>query len=155
MQQTSSKKIPAFIFGLVILFMILDFIFITIAYQTYTGLYTENYFQKGVEVDKLKNQLVYKGSTRWKANITLDYTNTKLFFKLTDHDGKPIAHAQVIAKVLRPVTNKYDFLIDFHESEPGVYQSPIKFPKTGQWDIRIKAQYDNQEFITTKRVVVN
>ena len=155
MQQASSKKIPVLIFGLVILFMIIDFIFITIASQTYTGLYTENYFQKGVDVDKLKNQLVYKESTRWKENLTLDYTNTKLFFKLTDHDGKPIAHAQVIAKVIRPVTNKYDFLIDLKESEPGVYQSIIKFPEAGQWDIRVKAKLNDHEFITTKRVLIN
>jgi len=155
MQQTSSKKIPVFIFGLVIFFMIIDFIFITIASQTYTGLYTENYFQKGVDVDKLKNQAVYKESTKWKEIVTLDFTNTNLAFKLTDHNGQPIANAQVTAKVLRPVTNKYDFLIELKEIEPGVYQSAIKFPEAGQWDIRIKAKHNNQEFITTKKVLIN
>ena len=155
MQQKSSKKIPVFIFGLIILFMIIDFIFITIASQTYTGLYTENYFQKGVDVDKLKNQAVYKEPSGWKGKITLDHPCTNLAFKLTDHDGNPIINAQVTAKIIRPVTNKYDFLLDLHESEAGIYQSAIRFPEAGQWDIRIKAKYNEQEFITTKKVSIN
>lgn len=148
--------IPFLILSLVIFFMIMDFIFIGIASKTYSGLFTENYFQKGIEQNKTKNQQVYKKSTNWNATITFDKHHNYLAFKLSDHNKQPISNAIVNAKLIRPVTAKFDFIINLKESkQPGSYESQITFPLPGQWDIRVKANFNNHEFIMTKRVLID
>jgi len=162
------SKIPYYFIALIGTFMLLDFAFVTLAKLTYTGVYTENHFKKGVDFNKIYSSEVYIGDNSWNSQVTLNQTILKdtiklpleinapqeLNFHFTDNQNKPIKDAIVIGKLLRPVTDKYDTEFNFHEVSKGLYSTKVSFPIKGQWHIRIKAVSDNKEYISTAKVII-
>lgn len=136
------------------LFMLLDVAFVTLAQKTYTGVYTENYYQKGVDFDKINRQGIYKDKMGWKGEISYDAKRKIIKFTLRDHEGRLLSVDKVVAKILRPVTHDFDQVVTLNERAFGVYEVSHEFAGIGQWDIRIKAFKDNQEFITAKRIIL-
>lgn len=132
--------------------MLLDGIFVYFAHQTYTGPYTENAFQKGLDFDKINQQSIYQQQTAWHAEIAVQ--DDRITLHLTDPDGRNISDAKVLAKVVRPATNRYDQVLELKAQGDGFYNCDFVFPAPGQWEIRVKASYQDQEFITSKRVMI-
>lgn len=163
------SKIPYYFIALIGTFMLLDFAFVTLAKLTYTGVYTDNHYKKGVDFNKIYSSEVYHGNSSWhnvttlgklelteETKLTLDINNPhELAFRFIDNKNEPIEGAIVIGKLLRPVTDKYDTEFNFHEVSKGFYSTKISFPMKGQWHIRIKAISDNKEFITTAKIVIS
>lgn len=141
----------AFVAGIV-LFMVLDLAFIALAKKTYTGVYTENYYQKGVDFSKLNRQSIYRDKTGWKAEIVYNEASHELKFYISSA-GKPLVVDRVLAKIMRPVTNKFDVVFEMQAVGEGVYALKHEFVGKGQWEVRIKASKGSEEHITTKRWV--
>ncbi len=163
------SKIPYYIIALIGTFMLLDFAFVTLAKLTYTGVYTDNHYKKGLDFNKIYGAEIYVGDNSWNSQITLNQTILKdtiklplkihepqeLYFHFTDHQNKPIKNAIVMGKLIRPVTDAYDTEFKFHEIKNGLYNTKISFPMKGQWHIRVKALSDNKEFVTTAKIVIS
>jgi len=142
------------IFGLVALAMLLDLGFITLAQKTFSGVYTDNYYQKGVDFDKINRQGIYQDKIGWKSDIMYNEDTRQVTLRLRDANGAALAGAEVKAKVMRPVTNKFDHLLDMTELSPGLYGAKVDFLENGQWEIRVKAQLDGKEYINSRRFMV-
>lgn len=129
--------------------MLLDFGFVYLSQITYTGVYTDNHYKKGLNFNQIYKSEIYQDQTGWKS--TIDFKNNKLTFSLHDSNGQPILGAHVVAKVIRPVTDKHDQTLPLHE-ENGVYTAKLSLPLPGQWEIRVKATQNTQEYIATRRI---
>jgi nitrogen fixation protein FixH len=163
------SKIPYYLIGLIVTFMLLDIAFVTLAKMTYTGIYTENHYKKGMDFNRIYSSEIYKGEHSWNNKTTINTillvdelklpldisTPQELSFYLTDHQNKPISNAKVIGKLIRPVTDKHDSAFTLQETSRGNYSTKINFPLKGQWHIRIKAILDDKEYISTARIIVN
>lgn len=150
MKKLNPKLIPFFILSFVGFFMLLDGLFVYYAHKTYTGHYTDNAYQKGLDFDKINKQSVYQPKTAWQCEIFSNGEVIKVVLK--DAEGRYINNAQVSAKIVRPTTNKYDQVVDLRFVNDGTYEAQHHFAGKGQWDIRVKAVSNDDEFITTKRV---
>lgn len=146
------KYIPIAFLAFVILFMLLDFMFVYLAGATYTGVYTENYYQKGIDFDKINRQSVYNDKTGWLGEIS--YKDGYIAFTLRDNTGNLIKVEQVIAKVMRPTTHEFDQITKLDEVGIGKYQVRHEFDELGQWDIRVKARSGKDEYVTSRRIIV-
>ncbi len=163
------SKIPYYFIALIGTFMLLDFAFVTLAKLTYTGVYTDNHYKKGMDFNKIYGSEVYSDKTGWRSQAKLstkilgDETKLKvslerpqdLIFQLLDKNGRPISEANVMGKLLRPVTDKYDSVLEFKEISKGLYKSNLSIPMNGQWHIRIKAGIEGKEFVSTYKIIVN
>ena len=148
--------------------MLLDIAFVTLAKMTYTGVYTENHYKKGMDFNKIYSSEIYKGEHSWHSNFTVNKTTLKdeiklslkintpqeLNFYLTDHKNNPISNAKVIGKLIRPVTDKHDSAFTLQEVSKGNYSAKISFPLRGQWHIRVKAMLDDKEYINTAKIII-
>lgn len=152
MSRFNPKLIPFFILSFIAFFMLLDGIFVYFAHQTYTGPYTDNAFQKGLDFDKINQQSIYQQQTAWQAVI--DAQDGAITLHLTDADHRNISDATVLVKVVRPATNRYDQVLELKAQGDGIYNGDFVFPAPGQWEIRVKASFQDQEFITSKRVLI-
>lgn len=133
-------------------FMVLDIWFVNLAFKSYSGTYTDNHYQKGVDFNKVYKSGIYNDKTGWKGLITVSKNFDKLLFTLKDSKGVAISNADVKAKLIRPVTTKFDKIFDLTESDLGHYESPINLELDGQWEIRVKASKDGNEYVSTIRI---
>lgn len=146
--------IPWAIALFIAMFMLLDIIFVGFAQKTFTGLYTDNYYQKGVDFDKINRQSIYQNKTGWKADIVYDDKTKEIRYYLYDVNNIALSADVVLAKVMRPATHKFDEFIELQKISPGIYFTKYDFKDSGQWEIRIKTIKDSKEFITAKRIII-
>ena len=124
--------IPWFFVLLIGTFMLLDIAFVNLAFKSYSGTYTDNHYQKGVDFNKVYQSGIYNDKTGWKGEITVSKNFDKVMFTLKDAKGVAISSANVKAKLLRPVTTQFDKLFELTESSNGIYESPLTLELQGQ-----------------------
>jgi nitrogen fixation protein FixH len=146
------KKIhQAFLmFGLVGAFLLLDIVLYAVAKHSYSGIFTENYYQKGIDYDKNHNKAMYDKINGWK--ITTIHNNQIQKIKVDTHG---IGGAQVIVKIMSPVKTSQDQEIILKEIKLGHYEGDCKPLLPGQWLIRTKVAYQGEEFTSEKRVFIS
>lgn len=149
-----SKKslIPWIFIALVGIFMLLDFAFVKLAYHSYSGTYTDNHYQKGVDYNKVYKSGIYDDKTGWHGIAEFGEDYSSIIFKLMDSEERPITDADVQAKILRPVTADYDMLIQLKNIGNGFYTGVLNLPLEGQWEIRVRATKGNDEYVMTERI---
>jgi len=147
------KKTPLIILLFFLVLISLDSLFIYIAKSTYSGVYTENHYQKGVDFEKLNKLPIYDKNTGWKGTIKYSDLNKTITVTLVDKDKKNVELQSIEAKALRPVTDKYDFQIKLKKNGKE-YSAPVNFPLKGQWEIRVKAITKAHTFIFSETIHV-
>ena len=93
--------IPWAIALFVLLFMLLDIGFVGFAQKTFTGLYTDNYYQKGVDFDKINRQGLYQNQAGWKADIVYNEKIQEIRYYLYDGKGRAFSADKVLAKIMQ------------------------------------------------------
>lgn len=149
-----SAYLPWMIFSLVALFMLFDLGFIALAQKTFSGVYTDNYYQKGVDFDKINRSSIYQDKTGWKSEIMYNEDSRQVSVRLHTANGEGVSGVRVQAKVIRPVTSKFDQILDMVEWSPGLYGAHLDLPENGQWEIRVKARFEGEEYISSRRFMV-
>jgi nitrogen fixation protein FixH len=150
-----NKKIPFFIITFFLLIILLDSIFIYIAKRSYSGVYTTNHYQKGVDFDKLNKLPIYHLKTGWKGELNYDPNHGNLEIKILDQNNDPVKLQSIEVKALRTVTDKYDFSIAVKEQSPNIFTANLFFPLKGKWELRVKVKAENQTFIFSKTIVLD
>lgn len=75
-------------------------------------------------------------------------------FDLSDRGGKPLQGGQVVINAQWPGSKSFDFNGVLHETAAGHYVGSMIFPRTGNWDLVIKAQHKDSLFDLEQRVFV-
>lgn len=143
--------IVPFLFGLVVFFMLMDVFFIGIAVKTFSGVQTENAYQKGVDFDKIHNQEIYDKDIGWKVKLHLNDLQNKIQLDLSDKVNVPITGAKIQAKIISPVTAKFDQALFLKEVSEGKYEANFQPKYKGQFEVRIKAVVGKIEYITSEK----
>ena len=124
-----------------LLIIAVNTVFITQALSTHSGVITDKPYEKGLAYNDMLAQ------AKGQANIN-DQTNFKdntLRWVLSDEDGHPV-DAVVHARMIWPVKSGLDFEVPLQQIEKGVYQAQIDFPKQGQWQAKLGATWNNQNY---------
>jgi nitrogen fixation protein FixH len=148
----SDKWIPWYFVAFFVVLAILDGIFVTIAFSTHTGVVTQNAYQKGLDYNKVIAASERQKENGWKSNISLE--GSLLGFELNDVNGHAIENAKVTAYMVRATQAGHDFLHRLPYGSNGRYEDHIIFPLKGQWDITVVAEWKNETYQQTQRVVV-
>lgn len=88
------------------------------------------------------------------ARFILLASPAEMQFELNDRNGQPIQGGQVEIKAQWPGDPSFDFKDSLQESAPGKYAGSMKFPRAGNWDLLIRAQYDGRQFDMEQKVFV-
>jgi nitrogen fixation protein FixH len=152
MARFKAKYIPYLFVLFVILYVSLDCFFVYLASSTYSGPYTSRAFQKGLDFDKINKESMALDDLGWQ--VEAKYRSSTLMVVAKDKAGKDIKDAVVLVKVVRPVTDKYDQVLEL-TYEDGKYLATYLFPQKGVWELRVKIKKDDIEYIKTFRVFVS
>lgn len=144
----SPKYIPILIILIFVIFIGLDAVFVYLAKVTYTGVATENAYQKGMYIFRKAEA----PDAQWKVNI--NYHKQQLLVSIPNMDWNI---TKVEAKIIRPVTNKYDkyYILKKHANHYSLYVAEVDELAAGQWEIRVRIFNDkNGEKIFARRIII-
>ncbi len=150
------SRIPYFFFAFFAVIVAVNFTYIFIAKKTWTGLATENSYQKGLHYNRSIEEAKEQKSLGWSADIKYNSAESKkgdIVVVLKDKNSKTIQGAKVSVNFKRPTQEGYDFKKNLEEKD-GTYRANISFPLRGQWDIEILAIKNQKAFQETKRYVI-
>lgn len=140
-------------FGIVFL---VDAAFIYASKKTWRGEFTESGYQKGKDYNKTILAVKKQKELGWKMDIgykKIGENFAEIKVCVTDSLQKPLKNAKLVAKLIRPTQEGFDFKQDFMEKND-CYVSKIKFPLSGVWDTEIQVFKDKNVMQQVKRYVV-
>ncbi|ANB01423.1 FixH family protein [Ectothiorhodospira sp. BSL-9] len=73
----------------------------------------------------------------WLEAPRLDEAST-FQVKVTDREGEPVRRAQIVGEFMRPSDERMDQVFEMHEVGPGLYQTQLRFPAPGRWDLLLQ-----------------
>jgi nitrogen fixation protein FixH len=157
-KNNSAKPVLWFFIIFFSTFIIVDIAYIIIAEKTWRGLATKDGYKKGLNYNENIAGAKQQKALGWKMQIQYSATSSKngnLEIILTDKNHNKIKNAQIIAKIKRPVQDGFDFSVPLKfNQKTSFWQSPIKFPLIGQWDIEIIAEKNGNVYQDGKRLVI-
>jgi len=159
-KQINKEKslIPWIFIGAFSLILLVDLFYIYLASSTWQGLYTENSYQKGLNYNQTLSAIDDQEKLGWDLAIKYENISPKKGILLIDlhKDGNIISGANLVAKIVRPVSAGHDFSIplSFNKMQKK-YQAVVSFPLKGQWDIEIIAKKDGLIYQDKKRFIIH
>ena len=140
------------ILGFFAVFMVVDGFFWYLASDSHTGLVTEQPYEKGLAYNDTVAASDAQLALGWSSTIRLN--GSDVVAVLTDKDGAAITGAMLNVEFTRPTVEGYDFSEVLAETSGGVYMSTVDFPLDGQWDVRIFASWNEQQYQKSTRLMV-
>lgn len=125
--------------------------FTYVAKTTYTGLVTEQAYEKGLAY----NRTIEKADAQAALglNSRIEYSNGQVVFSLRDRDERPVSGAKVTGVFFRPVHDGMDVSFEMKEDSEA-YRAAISPPEKGLWEVRLRAVTVQGEYQASQRIVV-
>ncbi len=127
-------------FGTIIL---VNLIFVYFALDTWTGLSTENAYQKGLKYNQTLAARDAQRDLGWQAEVslaTLADGTEQLSVMVRDRTGGAISGLVVAGSLRRPTHEADDRQVVLVEQEGGRYNAPLNLPLRGNWDLDLSAR---------------
>lgn len=146
--------------SLIAVVLLVNITFITLAVVTNPGLVTDDYYEKGQNLEETilkranaRKALAWTYSTDFPANPIINRKEIYRF-SIVDKAGLPVTNADVLLKAYRPSDVNADFNLAMNEPAPGVYEADVRFPLKGMWEITIKISHGQDDYDFTRRASV-
>lgn len=151
-----SRLVLGILFTFFAIVFAINFTYIYISQKTWRGIYTPDSYRKGLEYNKTLEYVKSQKELGWILEIK--YVNSQnnageLTACLFDKNHRAIKNAKLVAKIIRPTQEGYDFTQDLIPKN-NCYFTKINFPLKGQWIFEIQAFKDDNVFQEVKRYVV-
>ncbi|MGE0754327.1 MAG: FixH family protein [Alphaproteobacteria bacterium] len=150
--QPRDKWIPWYFVVFFLLLFILDGIFVYLALSSHRGVVTEQAYQKGLQYNETVEAANQQAALGWQGAIT--HENGAVLFALRDAQETPISKARVTAYFSRPTQAGSDFSLTLDSLQKGLYGKTVSFPVKGQWDVKIVATWNQQQYQQRRRILV-
>ncbi|OIQ96609.1 FixH [mine drainage metagenome] len=153
---------PFIFVGVFLVVLAINLIMAYSAVHTFSGLQTEDAYEKGLEFNKILAQRRAQAELGWKVEAVLlphDAANTErhdadLTVSYADRAGHPVAGLTVTARMVRPARSGHDLSVSLVEREPGKYVALVPLPLPGQWDMTVRADRGDVRYKLEQRVLV-
>lgn len=121
------------------LIIIVNAIFIYSALTSHSGVVTKNPYEKGLAF----NDTLKKASAQPDLDHKVSYLDGVLRWELPMHDSV------VVARIVRPVRDGYDFDLVLPHVGDGVYEAKLDLPMPGIWTANLKVIWNGKKFQTS------
>ncbi len=89
----------------------------------------------------IKNNIAFDKKYSLTYDITLSTNGSKLIYKITTKEGKPVDNAKLTLVISRPTKEFKDIKLNPVSVKNGVYTfENIKLPKEGRWNLLLKVE---------------
>jgi nitrogen fixation protein FixH len=159
-RSTSAWRSPWVIgwIALIVVVLLANGTMIFFAFLTNPGLVTEDYYERGREVERTIVTRAQEGPG-WLMRIDTPSDVragevTKIRYFVVDKAGQPVTPDQVTYFAYRPSDAARDFSVPMTEEARGRYVAEVRFPLGGVWDGMVGVRSDGEEYVVGQRVSV-
>jgi nitrogen fixation protein FixH len=145
----SDRFIPLYIVAFFVAQAVAFSWFYHIATSTYTGVVTENAYEKGLKYNDVIAETEREAKLGWHADISKADGGLRAVLK--DKDGQPLTGAKVRLWLVRPVQDGIDQHLNMTETAPGTYFVAAT-ARPGLWDTELRAERQGVAWQTSKRL---
>lgn len=127
------------------------------AQDTFSGLETENAYERGLDYNKALSAEVAQERLGWHdvAAISGEAGGQRtLHVRLTDRDGRPLNDLALDAHLVRPSSAGMDVTLSPKAIGDGIYEVEFTLPAPGQWDLRLVARRGDVAWQRSQRLFV-
>lgn len=110
-----------------------------------------NRYNKTVDAQITRGWKVHKG---WMADAVATKP-TPFRVEVVDKQDEPVRGAEIVIRFMRPADKRQDFSSKLAEIKPGIYQSDIKVPEPGLWEVVIDIHRGGEQHEIRARTEVN
>ncbi len=151
-----SRLVLTILFTFFAVVFAINFLYIYLAQKTWTGVWTQNSYQKGLEYNKTLEYVKHQKELGWK--FAIKYANSapnmgELQVCLFDKKSQKIVDAKLVVKIVRPTQEGLDFSQNLLPQD-GCYFARINFPLKGQWVLEVQGFKGDDVLQEVKKYVV-
>jgi len=117
--------------------------FVYLALDTFSGLSTEDPYQRGLAYNDTLRAAEAQHALGWKVAVSaaaLDGGRQRIVADFADRRGAPLDDLTVAGTLRRPAQEGYDQQMALARSAPGRYTADATPPLAGQWDLVLHAR---------------
>ena len=132
----------------------------TVAYlalDTAPGLVTEHPFELGNGYNEVLARGAAQDALGWQGAVHFLAGGPALGtleVRMRDAAGRPLAGLQARAELVRPVEDLPAIETTLSAAEPGRYVAPVRLPRQGQWQVRVRLTRGEDSFLFGQRIFV-
>ncbi|MCK5574981.1 MAG: FixH family protein [Sphingomonadales bacterium] len=154
--ETKKSLIPWIFVGFFVVLFAVNIVFVTLAYDSYSGLADEDPYGRGVAYNKNLAAEEAQMAMGWAVRLekTRDDAGGLLRLHTAGQDGTPLARAGVIAKLYRPVIEGMDQNLTFADMGQGVFEARLDDVPKGNWELRVLIKADDLSYRFSQRVIL-
>ena len=131
-------------------------VFIYLAVESFTGLSTDNPYQRGLEYNQTLAARQAQAALGWQGTIAYAEKADgagRLAATLHTAGGLPLEDLRVTGQIRRPTHDGLDQDLVLTRSAAGTYATDITLPERGQWDVTLVAESrDGKRFEMVQRL---
>lgn len=148
------------VIGLIIVVLVVNIGFISLAYITNPGLVDKDYYEKGQDYEEnmakyraARSALGWNYQTVFPKNPVL---NKRELYRLAvvDKVGEPLTAANISVSAYRPSDASADFKVELSEIAAGIYEGYMTYPLKGIWEITVDIKREQDRYDFTRRASI-
>lgn len=150
MKKDKASFIPILFIVFIVTFIAIDSIYIYVAKSTYSGVYTKDHYQKGIDYAKA-NASGLVGEDQ-EVEVDGKIAGSKMNFQVKKL-GQEFDFDEVKIKAIRPVNDKDDRLMQVQNRDKQAFSVDLGDLDNGQWELRVKVSKSGQDYYNKFRVI--
>ncbi len=162
--ERTSRWIPFVLFSGLGVAVVVNGIFVWFALTSWTGLTTEDHYQKGLHYNDALAAQDQQNQLGWTAKVTFEpddgagvpagSASGRLLVTVQDRDGRPVTDLAMVAAWRRPTHEGYDQDLALRATGAGRYTAAVDVPLLGIWDVHVQAARRSDRYQTHARLYV-
>ncbi|HVI51629.1 MAG TPA: FixH family protein [Candidatus Sulfotelmatobacter sp.] len=166
MNTTTSRRpgwwYPYIFVGVFLVVLAVNLVMASSAVRTFTGLQTEQAYDKGLAYNQVLAQAKEQEKLGWTVDAQVvphDPSNAQrhdadVTVSYLDKAGQPVKGLSVQAEIVRPTQAGHDLKVDLVEKTAGQYVALAPLDMPGQWEISVIARLGETQYKFSQRVLV-
>lgn len=141
--------------------MAVNFTMAYFAVHTFSGLSTEQAYEKGLAYNNVLAMAEKQKALGWTVGAEIEPRpaarsthRTEVRVSFRDKDGQPVTGLSVDAEFIRPTIAGHDRSIRLEDKGDGRYASLASLDLPGQWEMRVTAQAGTVAYQFDRRIMV-
>lgn len=152
---------PWIFVGAMLVVVSVNGVMIYFAVASWTGLETEDYYEKGLAYNQELAAQRAQRERGWTMQLSFvaqqakdEHHRGSLRLRFADRDGRPLDDLSVEVKLVRPTREGVDTAVSVVHRGAGTYAGVVDVPLAGQWDVRIHARRGGEHYRARHRLRV-